>query len=51
MTLAASKRVNLSAKYSLATTDLFGYADSHGSGYLDLSASFAVDEHLSLIHI
>lgn len=39
VTLAASKRVNLSAKYSLATTDLFGYADSHGSGYLDLSAT------------
>jgi uncharacterized protein (TIGR02001 family) len=48
VTLAASKRVNLSAKYSLATTDLFGYADSHGSGYLDLSATFAVDEHWSL---
>ena len=48
VTLAASKRVNLSAKYSLATTDLFGYADSHGSGYLDLSATFAVDQHWSL---
>ena len=48
VTLAASKRVNLSAKYSLATTDLFGYADSHGSGYLDLSATCAVDEHWSL---
>jgi uncharacterized protein (TIGR02001 family) len=48
VTLAASKRVNLSAKYSLATTDLFGYADSHGSGYLDLSATFTVDEHWSL---
>ena len=48
VTLAASKRVNLSAKYSLSTTDLFGYADSHGSGYLDLSATFAVDQHWSL---
>ena len=48
VTLAASKRVSLGAKYSLATTDLFGYADSNGSGYLDLSATFAVDDHWSL---
>lgn len=27
------------AKYSYALTDLFGYADSHGSGYLDLAAN------------
>jgi uncharacterized protein (TIGR02001 family) len=29
-----------SAKYSYALTDLFGYADSDGSGYLDLSANW-----------
>ena len=48
VTLAASKRASLAAKYSLATTNLFGYANSNGSGYLDLSAVFAVDEHWSL---
>ena len=42
ITVAASDKVSLGAKYSLATTDLFGYADSDGSGYLDLSANFAV---------
>lgn len=42
LTFAASDKVSLGAKYSYATTDLFGYADSDGSGYLDLSASFAV---------
>lgn len=30
----------LTAKYSYAVTDLFGYADSDGSGYLDLGASW-----------
>lgn len=29
-----------SAKYSHALTDLFGYADSDGSGYLDLAANW-----------
>lgn len=29
-----------SAKYSYALTDLFGYADSDGSGYLDLGANW-----------
>ncbi|GAB3345087.1 TorF family putative porin [Lysobacter tyrosinilyticus] len=28
------------AKYSYAVTDLFGYADSDGSGYLDLNANW-----------
>lgn len=30
----------VSAKYSYALTDLFGYADSDGSGYLDVSANW-----------
>ena len=42
LTFAVSDKVSLGAKYSHATTDLFGYVDSDGSGYLDLSASFAV---------
>lgn len=42
ITVAASDKVSLGAKYSLSTTDLFGYADSDGSGYLDLSANFSV---------
>ena len=42
ITVAASDKVSLGAKYSYATTDLFGYVDSDGSGYLDLSANFAV---------
>ncbi|HJR74537.1 MAG TPA: TorF family putative porin [Luteimonas sp.] len=32
--------VALAAKYSYAVTDLFGYADSNGSGYLDLSLNW-----------
>lgn len=42
ITVVASDKVSLGAKYSHATTDLFGYADSDGSGYLDLSANFSV---------
>ena len=42
ITVAASDKLSLGAKYSYATTDLFGYVDSDGSGYLDLSANFAV---------
>jgi uncharacterized protein (TIGR02001 family) len=30
----------VAAKYSYALTDLFGYADSDGSGYLDLNANW-----------
>jgi uncharacterized protein (TIGR02001 family) len=30
----------VTAKYSYAVTDLFGYADSDGSGYLDLAANW-----------
>lgn len=32
--------ITLSAKYSYAVTDLFGYADSDGSGYLDVGANW-----------
>jgi uncharacterized protein (TIGR02001 family) len=42
ITVAASDKVSLGAKYSVSTTDLFGYVDSDGSGYLDLSANFTV---------
>lgn len=38
----AGSSSGLRAKYSLATTDLFGYVDSGGSGYLDLSATYAI---------
>ena len=44
ITVAASEKITLGAKYSVAATDLFGYADSSGSGYLDLSANFVVAE-------
>ncbi len=42
VSVAASDKVSLGAKYSYAATDLFGYVDSDGSGYLDLSANFTV---------
>ena len=48
ITVAASEKVSLGAKYSISTTDLFGYADSDGSGYLDLSANFAVADGWSI---
>ncbi|TKR30248.1 hypothetical protein FCE95_08915 [Luteimonas gilva] len=35
-----SDTATLAAKYSYAVTDLFGYADSDGSGYLDLSLNW-----------
>ncbi|MCL1635829.1 TorF family putative porin [Luteimonas sp. SX5] len=35
-----SDAVALAAKYSYAVTDLFGYADSDGSGYLDISMNW-----------
>lgn len=41
VTVAASGQLGLGAKYSRATTDLFGYPGSSGSGYLDLSAQYA----------
>ena len=48
ITVAASDKLSLGAKYSYATTDLFGYADSDGSGYLDLSATVAVADGWSI---
>lgn len=36
------------AKYSHAVTDLFGYADSDGSGYLDLAANVPFAEGFTL---
>ena len=48
VTVAASEKISLGAKYSVAATDLFGYADSSGSGYLDLSANFVVAEGWTL---
>lgn len=44
ITVAASEKVSLGAKYSYAATDLFGYTNSDDSGYLDLSANFAVSD-------
>lgn len=35
-------------KYSHSVTNLFGFADSKGSGYLDLSAGFDLDNGLSV---
>ena len=48
MTVAASDKLSLGAKYSHAATDLFGYVDSDGSGYLDLSASITVADGWSI---
>ena len=48
ITVAASEKITLGAKYSVAATDLFGYADSSGSGYLDLSANVVVAEGWTL---
>ena len=48
ISVAASDKVSLGAKYSYATTDLFGYSNSDGSGYLDLSANFAVADGWSI---
>ncbi len=42
ITMAASEKVSLGARYAYAATDLFGYANSDGSGYLDLTANVAV---------
>lgn len=48
ITVAASDKLSLGAKYSVSTTDLFGYVDSDGSGYLDLSATVAIADGWSL---
>ena len=39
------------AKYSHSTTNLFGFADSKNSGYLDISATFDVGGFLVTPHI
>lgn len=39
-TLAPSETVSIGLKYSYAVTDLFGYADSDGSGYLDANLNW-----------
>lgn len=39
----------VTAKYSHSTTNLFGAADSKGSGYLDLSASFDLGNGMTLV--
>ena len=48
ISVAASEKITLGAKYSVSATDLFGYVDSSGSGYLDLSANFVVAEGWTL---
>ena len=39
----------LTAKYSLSTTNLFGFADSKKSGYLDLSATIDAGEGFTVV--
>jgi uncharacterized protein (TIGR02001 family) len=39
----------LTAKYSQSTTNLFGYTNSKGSSYLDVSATFDLGDGLSLV--
>jgi uncharacterized protein (TIGR02001 family) len=39
----------LTAKYSHSTSNLFGFADSKGSGYFDVSATFDLGDGLSLV--
>ena len=48
ISVAASEKLSLGAKYSWAATDLFGYTDSNGSGYLDVTANVAVAEGWSI---
>lgn len=38
----------VTAKYSHSTTNLFGFADSKGSGYFDVTASFDLGDGLTL---
>jgi uncharacterized protein (TIGR02001 family) len=38
----------VTAKYSHSTTNLFGFADSKGSGYFDVTANFDLGDGLSL---
>ena len=39
----------VTAKYSHSTTNLFGFADSKGSGYFDVTATFDLGDGLSLV--
>lgn len=39
----------VTAKYSHSTSNLFGFADSKGSGYLDLSATLDLGEGVTLV--
>ena len=48
LTVAATDALSLGAKYSHAVTDLFGYVDSDGSGYLDVNATYALGAGWSL---
>ncbi len=36
------------AKYSYSVTDLFGFADSRGSGYIDIGGNFDVDSGFTI---
>lgn len=48
LTIAATDALSVGAKYSHAVTDLFGYVDSDGSGYLDVTATYAIGSGWSL---
>jgi len=39
----------ITAKYSHSTTNLFGFADSKGSGYLDVSATLDLGDGLTIV--
>jgi len=39
----------ITAKYSHSTTNLFGFADSKGSGYLDISATLDLGDGLTIV--
>ena len=41
----------VTAKYSHSTTNLFGFANSKGSGYLDISATFDVGGFAVTLHV
>ncbi|TWI13511.1 uncharacterized protein (TIGR02001 family) [Lysobacter ruishenii] len=49
LTVAATDALSLGAKYSHAVTDLFGYVDSDGSGYLDVNATYALGGGWTLV--
>lgn len=47
-TVTPAEPISLGLKYSYAVTDLFGYGDSDGSGYLDASANWTFAEGWTL---